>query len=54
MMEQVKPQQSFSSLSPVLVIVGAEFGCKQPNEQKRQREKLPNLHVWIHQLTYLL
>lgn len=37
MMEQVKPQQSFSSVSPVLVMSGAEFCFKHPDEKETQQ-----------------
>lgn len=38
MMEQVKPQQSLSSVSPVLVMSGAEFCFKHPDEKETRQE----------------
>lgn len=50
MMEQVKPQQSLSSVSPVLVMSGAEFCFKHPDEKETQQEIVTFTCVYIYNL----
>lgn len=54
MMEQVKPQQSLSSVSPVLVMSGAEFCFKHPDE-KETRQEICHVYVCAYlELNYSL
>lgn len=50
MMEQVTPQQSLSSVSPVLVMSGAEFCFKHPEEKETQQEIVTFTCVYIYDL----